>query len=71
MKTAPVQRLVIATAAIAAVWLIVLPWIGRHETVRDHITFLDERDIDASAMYYTELDAMEPILKKLSRNEPR
>lgn len=64
MKITPVQRLVIAITTIAAVWLIVLPWVGRHETVRDHIQFLDERDIDASAMYYTELDAMEPILKK-------
>lgn len=64
MRTSPVQRLVMATATIAAVWLIVLPWIGRHETVRDHITFLDDREIDASAMFYTELDAMEPILKK-------
>lgn len=64
MRTSPVQRLVIASVTIAAVWLIVLPWIGTHETVRDHIQFLGDRDIDASAMYYTELDAMEPILKK-------
>jgi hypothetical protein len=67
MKTTPVQRLVISFATIAAIWLMVLPWIGSRESVRDRIEFLDDRGIDASAMYYTELDAMKPILEKFRR----
>ena len=30
-----------------------------------HLQFLDDRGIDASAMFYTELDAMDAILEKL------
>jgi len=64
-------RLLLVTGVLSAVWLIVLPWWARRPAVDDHLRFLEERGIDPSAMFYTELDAMEPILQRLEsrRNE--
>ncbi len=36
--------------------------------MREYSRWLDERGIDPSAMYYTELEAMEPILHRLERS---
>ena len=56
-------------AAIACVtgvvWLQVLPWIASRPRMEAHLQHLDERGIDPSAMFYTELEAMEPILQRL------
>ena len=57
--------LTLASTAVAVVWCVVLPWVSNSPSVQQRIQFLDERGIDASAMFYTELDAMVPILKKL------
>ncbi|MFY9256693.1 MAG: hypothetical protein WAO83_24780 [Fuerstiella sp.] len=57
--------LTLASTAVAVVWCVVLPWVSNRPSVQQRIQFLDERGIDASAMFYTELDAMVPILKKL------
>jgi hypothetical protein len=38
------------------VWLVLLPWIARWEVVETHLKLLEERQIDASAMFYTELE---------------
>ena len=48
--------LIAITIAVSAVWLVVLPWIGRWESVENHLELLDSRRIDASAMFYTELE---------------
>jgi hypothetical protein len=42
-----------------------LPWLSERPTVRERLRFLDERGIDPSAMYYTELDAMDDILDRI------
>ena len=57
--------LTLASTAVAVVCCVVLPWVSNRPSVQQRIQFLDERGIDASAMFYTELDAMVPILKKL------
>lgn len=62
-------RLAACVATVLVVWLGVLPWIGRREPVADRIEWLEQKGIDPSAMYYTELDAMEPILQKLRWND--
>ncbi len=54
-------------AVLAAIWLFALPWIGNRPVVRSHHQFLRDRGIDPSAMFYTELDAMDPILAELER----
>lgn len=60
-------RLVICVSFIAVVWLAVLPWWANQPTMQQHLHELDEQGIDPSAMYYTELEAMEPILRRLER----
>ena len=53
----------LATLAIAVVWLVVLPWTARQPAVRKHLQWLDSQGIDPSAMYYTELEVMDQILR--------
>ncbi len=67
MTTTPVQRLALCVTAIAVVWLLILPWMASRESISDRLNWLEDRGIDPSAMYYTELDAMKPILRKLEK----
>lgn len=60
-------KLLAATASMAAVWLVVLPWIGTWPAVREKIRFEESRGIDPSAMFYTELDAMPAIADEIDR----
>lgn len=53
---------------LTVLWLLVLPWIASRPSVEAHLRWLDEQGIDPSAMYYTELDAMKPILSRLNRS---
>lgn len=50
---------------VALTWCVVLPWIAARPLVRERLEWLDARGIDPSAMYYTELDAMDAILVRL------
>lgn len=50
---------------VSATWLILLPWLASRPAVQTRIAFLDRHRIDPSAMFYTELDAMDPILDRL------
>lgn len=56
--------LLAATAAVACVWLVVLPAYARRPAMREHLQWLDDQGIDPSAMYYTELEVMEEILAR-------
>ncbi|MEZ6132857.1 MAG: hypothetical protein R3C59_29665 [Planctomycetaceae bacterium] len=58
-------RLLLATGALCVVWLIILPWWAHRPAMDEQLRFLKERGIDPSAMFYTELEAMEPILQRL------
>lgn len=49
-------RLCVAMAVIAIVWLVVLPRIQRLAAVDRHLRILDAKQIDASALFYTDLD---------------
>ena len=60
-------RLALATSLIAVIWLQVLPWIAVQPKMAAHLEHLDEHGVDPSAMFYTELDAMEPILHRLEQ----
>ncbi|MFG0334771.1 MAG: hypothetical protein ACF8TS_15560 [Maioricimonas sp. JB049] len=62
-----VLRLLVAMAGVSLLWLVVLPWLARRPAMQARSDWLDERGIDPSAMYYTELEAMEPILQRLER----
>ncbi|QDU36597.1 hypothetical protein Mal4_08840 [Maioricimonas rarisocia] len=62
-----VIRLLAAVAVVALLWLVLLPRLSRLPSVQARSEWLDERGIDPAAMYYTELEAMEPILHRLER----
>ena len=58
-------KLVMTMATIACLWCLVLPWYASQPAMKEHLQFLDDRGIDPSAMFYTELDAMDSILEKV------
>lgn len=60
-----VWELATACVIIACLWCVVLPWFADRPAMKAHLQFLDDRGIDPSAMFYTELDAMDAILEKL------
>ena len=51
-------------ATIAVVWLLILPRAAELPSVNKRLRFLDEKEIDPSAMFYTELEVMDEILRK-------
>ncbi|QDT56442.1 hypothetical protein Pan44_44960 [Caulifigura coniformis] len=52
--------------AIGLVWLVVLPWLSSLPSQSAYIDWLRAKRIDPSARYYTEVEAMEPILQRLN-----
>jgi len=60
-------RLACGTAAILILWLAILPRIADQPPVRRHIEFLEQRQIDPSAMYYTELEPMAEVRARIAR----
>ena len=60
-------RLVLSLGVVAVIWCVLLPAIARRPAMVEHLNWLDDRGIDPSAMYYTELEMMDPILRRLER----
>lgn len=67
-KRVGVWQLIAAVTIIVLLWCFFLPWYAQQPAIKNHLQFLDERGIDASAMFYTELDAMDAILDKLENS---
>ena len=59
------MQLGLALCLMTVIWLQILPWIAAQPKMAAHLRRLDDQGIDPSAMFYTELDAMEPILRRL------
>lgn len=53
-------------AVVAAVWLLVLPWAAERPQMAAHLQWLHDEGIDPAAMYYTELEMMQPIFTRLA-----
>jgi hypothetical protein len=67
------MQLAIGMAAILILWLAVLPRIADQPAVQRHIEFLEQQRIDPSAMFYTELEPMVEVRKRIAlirRNDP-
>jgi len=64
-KTKQRVLLAVATLCVGLVWCVILPRLATVSAVEERLKFLDDRGIDPSAMYYTELDAMDSILDRL------
>jgi len=54
------------SASLAVGWLVILPWLSALPSQSEYIERLREKRINASARYYTEVEAMEPILERLN-----
>jgi hypothetical protein len=61
------MRLAVGLTAILVIWLAVLPRIADQPPVRRHIEFLEQRQIDPSAMFYTELEPMGEIRTRVAQ----
>lgn len=59
------RNLIIATAMLTLVWGWLLPMLANQPQIQARLKFLDHHGIDPSAMFYTELDAMAPILERI------
>ncbi len=59
-------QLLAALGVLALVWLVALPWAANRPRMAAHLHWLEQEKIDPSAMYYTELEMMEPIFTKLA-----
>jgi hypothetical protein len=64
-------RLILSITMICGTWLVALPWIARQPAELESWRQLQGSKIDPSAMYYSELKAMEPILDRLNVGERR
>ena len=61
------RKLALWSSLLGGFWFAFLPWLAGQPEMRKQLDWLDERRIDPSAMYYTELEAMKPILERLNR----
>lgn len=59
--------LIAVWTVIGVVWCMALPGIAERPAVARRLRELDEQGIDASAMFYSELPAMERVLSDLDR----
>jgi|JI10StandDraft_1071094.scaffolds.fasta_scaffold01834_11 hypothetical protein len=51
-------RLALCASIVAGIWLIVLPRLSSIDIVAKHIEHLEEREVHAGAMYYTDLEKL-------------
>lgn len=58
-------RLACVLAVIIAVWLFALPSLSRRADSKAYLKELERRGIDPSAMFYTELPMMDPLLDRI------
>jgi hypothetical protein len=63
--------LLAATAAVAIVWLTVLPRVGEQPVVREQIRRNERLGIDPAAKFYTELPCMPGIFHRVDRSMHR
>ena len=59
------RRLAGCAIAIAAVWLGVLPLVGRQSSIRAYVERNEALGIDPTAKFYTELPAMPEIFDRV------
>lgn len=60
--------LALVVAAVSVVWLVALPRLAKHSRIAARVEWLQEKRINPAAMYYTEVEALEPILKRMDRH---
>lgn len=63
----PLCRLAVVWFAVAVAWLVILPTIAARPAVKARLEELDAKGIDPSAMYYSELPAMDDVQVRVAR----
>jgi hypothetical protein len=58
-------RLAAWVAAVAVVWLAVLPFVGRQPVIDDYIRRNEQLGIDPSAKFYTEIPAAPDLVERV------
>ena len=64
---APGARLAVALAAVAVIWLLLLPRIAALPAVRATIEQNEAAGVDPAAKFYTEVPAMPRLLEQVRR----
>ena len=67
------SSLCVGILSIVTIWILVLPWIGSRPSVRMQIEYLDRDGVDPTALYYTDLEAMERVesdIAAISQSHP-
>lgn len=61
-----VLKLVIALGVVGLIWLVALPMAASTPRMALWLDWMDDRGVDPSAMYYTELEMMGPIFDRMA-----
>ena len=51
-------RLAACASIVAVAWLVVLPWVGRHPSIEQHVRTMEAGEVNPAAMVYTELERL-------------
>lgn len=57
----PVASFAACAVVLASCWLVLLPRMCQPAPVQGHLRWLDERRINPNALYYTELEVLDPL----------
>lgn len=60
-------RLGFSLLVVSAVWLVGLPWLGKFSPVAEHIKNQQTQGIDPSAVFYSELEILPPVVHRIER----
>ncbi|WP_417378152.1 hypothetical protein [Gimesia sp.] len=59
-------RFLLLLAAVCLLWLVVFPQIATIPQVKAEIDFLEEKQIDPTAMFYSDLETIEDTVQNIS-----
>jgi hypothetical protein len=60
-------RFAMSLLVVSGIWLVGLPWLGGFAVVADHIENQERQGIDPSAMFYSELEILPPVVHRIER----
>lgn len=58
-QTEKIKRLAVLAASLLFIWFFIFriaPWFDQRPSIEPIVDFIEERGIDASALYYTEIE---------------
>lgn len=61
------SRFAISLFVVSAIWLVGLPWLGSFSVIAEHIENQERQGIDPSAMFYSELEILPPVVHRIER----